>query len=400
VPLIPLVDARRIVFERCEQLPAVPVPLSDALGLVLAEPIIARESIPPWPNSAVDGFAVVASGVTAVPAELRIIGTLAAGGSFDAPVGAGEALRLMTGAPMPAGADAVVMVEDTSASGDTVTLNRVPKVGDGIRLAGSDVNDGDLVFPAGTVLGPAHLGVLASLGVYEPRVVRRARVAVLSTGDELVEGDAPLGPGQIRDSNRRSLIALLGQADVTAIDYGLIRDDEAALEAVLRRAAQECDAIVTSGGVSMGDFDVVKAVLGRIAEMQWMQVAIKPAKPFAFGLLDSVPVFGLPGNPVSSLVSFELFARPALRQMMGYTYIDRLTLAALALEPLGRHADGKTHFVRVIAAPDADGRLTVRSAGGQASHHLKAMADANALVILPDGDGAEAGAVVNCLLLT
>ena len=196
-----------------------------------------------------------------------------------------------------------------------------------MRRAGDDVHTGDLLFPAGTELRPAVVGVLASVGLASVRVVLRPRVGVLSTGDELVEDGAPLGPGQIRESNRTMLLGAVAQAGCMPIDLGLVRDDEAALEAVLADAAASCDAVVTSGGVSMGDFDIVKAVLGRLATMRWMQIAIRPAKPFAFGLLSGpdrpVPVFGLPGNPVSSLVSFELLARPALRQMMGHQQLER-----------------------------------------------------------------------------
>ena len=232
----------------------------------------------------------------------------------------------MTGAPLPPGADAVVMVEDTEVTEDgrRVRIDRPAVLGDAVRRAGDDVHKGDLLFPAGTELRPAVVGVLASVGLASVRVVSRPRVGVLSTGDELVEDGGPLGPGQIRESNRTMLLGAVGQAGCTPIDLGLVRDDEAALEAVLADAAVRCDAVVTSGGVSMGDFDIVKAVLGRLATMRWMQIAIRPAKPFAFGLLSGpdrpVPVFGLPGNPVSSLVSFELLARPALRQMMGHRH--------------------------------------------------------------------------------
>src|SRR5262245_41592758 len=229
----------------------------------------------------------------------------------------------MTGAPLPPGAEAVVMVEDTEAldGGHRVRIGRSVSVGDAVRHAGDDVHRGDLLFPAGTEIRPAVLGVLASVGIVSVPVVPRAQVGALSTGDELIEDGAPLAPGQIRESNRTMLLGALAQAGCVPIDLGLVRDDEDALEAALTEAATRCDAIVTSGGVSMGDFDIVKAVLDRLAAMRWMQIAIKPAKPFAFGLLAGpehpVPVFGLPGNPVSSLVSFELLARPALRQMMG-----------------------------------------------------------------------------------
>jgi molybdenum cofactor synthesis domain-containing protein len=222
---------------------------------------------------------------------------------------------------------------------------------------------------------------------------------VLSTGDELVDDGSSLAPGQIRESNRTMLVGAVTAAGCEAVDFGVVRDDEAQLEGVLRAAAAECDAIVTSGGVSMGDYDVVKAVLARVADMRWMQVAIKPAKPFAFGLLDGTPVFGLPGNPVSSLVSFELLARPALRQMMGHAVIDRPTIRGVADEPLRRGPDGKTHFTRVHGAFEPDGRFHVRSTGPQGSHQLAATAAANALAVLPDGPAVPAGSDVEVIVL-
>ena len=277
--------------------------------------------------------------------------------------------------------------------------------GDAVRAAGSDVREGDTVVTAGTMITPAIAGVLASINVRRPTVTRRPRVAVLSTGDELVDDGRPLEPGEIRESNKVMLFGLVGQAGVEAVDYGIVRDDEAVLESVLRRAADECDAIVTSGGVSMGDYDVVKAVLSRIADMTWMQIAIKPAKPFAFGLLGAgsrrVPVFGLPGNPVSSLVSFELLARPALRTMAGHpaASIDRPHVTAVADAPMRRSRDGKVHWQRVIASWAADGRVHVTPISAQGSHQLAASALANALAAVPDGDGVSSGGEVPVLLL-
>jgi molybdenum cofactor synthesis domain-containing protein len=234
---------------------------------------------------------------------------------------------------------------------------------------------------------------------------RRARVAVLATGDELVSDGSPLELGQIRESNLTMLRQLLADAGCAVEDLGVVRDDEALLEGVLRDAAQRCDAIVTSGGVSMGDFDVVKAVLSRIADMQWMQVAIKPAKPFAFGTLDGgadrhVPVFGLPGNPVSSIVSFEMFARPALRRMMGHERdLLRPVVRAVLDAPVRRKTDGKLHLVRVHGSFGPDGRLHVRDTGPQGSHQLASTAVANGLALVPDGMGLAAGDDVEVLLL-
>ena len=270
--------------------------------------------------------------------------------------------------------------------------------GNHVRPVGDDLHAGTRVFGVGTELTAGHLGMLCSLGLAEVEVFPRLRVGVISTGDELVDDGSPLQPGQIRDSNRRTLLALAQRADVTPVDLGLARDDPDTIEAALTGGIDTCDAIITSGGVSMGDFDYVKAVLNRIGDMRWMQVAIKPAKPLAFGTVGDVPVFGLPGNPVSSMVSFELFARPGLRSMMGHQEPVRPTVRATAAEDLPRRADGKTHFMRVLATP-ADGGIEVRSAGGQGSHMLGAMAKANALAVVHDGDGVRAGGPVDVLLL-
>ena len=400
--MIDLEDAQRTVLQACPPLAPVAVDLAAALGRVLADDVVAGEDVPPFANSAVDGYAVRAADVATAPAELLVVGELAAGAApFGRAVEAGEAVRIMTGAPLPLGADAVAMVEDSERlDGGRVRLSRALSPGTAVRGVGDDVHLGDRLFAAGTVVGPAVAGVLASVNARRPVVVPAARVAVLSTGDELVTDGSPLRPGQIRESNATMLAPLLAEAGCVVDHRGVVPDDESTLEAVLRDAAATCDAIVTSGGVSMGDYDVVKAVLGRIAEMQWMQVAIKPAKPFAFGELDGVPVFGLPGNPVSSLVSFELLARPALRRMMGHRHVARPSLVGVADTDLRRHPDGKVHFVRVTGAFADDGRYHVRPVGAQGSHQLAATALADALVVLPDGAGVPEGTDVAVLMLT
>jgi len=400
--MIPLSEAQAYVLSGCAPLDTATVPVDQALGLVTAEPILCNELIPPFDNTAVDGYAVIATDTYAAPTELAVIGSIAAGEAPLVPLRPGAAIRIMTGAPLPEGADAVVMVEDTdtSADGDYVRVKVRVEANAAVRRAGEDMQPGQQVFDAGTLLQPGHLGVLATLGIESIATHRRPLVGVISTGDELVEGPQSLQPGQIRDSNRRTLLSMVEQTGCTPIDLGLIRDDEAAVEAALRAGAERCDAIITSGGVSMGDFDYVKMVLSRIADMRWMQIAIKPAKPMAFGTLDGTPIFGLPGNPVSSMVSYELLARPGLRTMMGITgdAVNRPRLRATAEAPLPRRPDGKTHFARVNLRW-VDGLPVIRSAGGQGSHQLSAMAGADALAALPDGAGLEEGETADVLIL-
>jgi len=388
------------VLDRCPGPVVSEVPLAEARGLVTAAPAVATEAVPPFANTAMDGFAVRAADTAFPPVDLAIVGTLPAGVAPDIEVGVGEAIRIMTGAPIPQGADAVVEVERTSVSddGSVVTVDVEVPVGNHIRSAGEDLRPGDEVVGAGTTLGPGHLGVLASIGVERVVVFRRLRVGVLSTGDELVDGSAPLMAGQIRDANRPALLGLLDEMGVVPVDLGRVADDKAALAGALLGGVAGCDAVLTSGGVSMGDFDYVKVVLDRIGEMRWMQVAIRPAKPLAFGLVDGVPVFGLPGNPVSSMVSFELFARPALRAMSGHRSLERPRVEAVVVGELRRRVDGKVHFGRVVVEY-RDGRYLAWSAGGQGSHQLAAMATATGLAILPDGDGMSDGDEVEVILL-
>ena len=398
--MIPLAEAQQVVIDRCAPLPTVELPLVDALGHVTAAAVTAAEAVPAFDNTAMDGYAVRAGDTAAAPATLDVVGTLAAGRAPDVDVGPGEAVRIMTGAPIPPGADAVIMVERTRAldgGGQVVAEVSVP-VGNHIRRAGEDLEVGRVVFEPGEVLQPAHVGVLAGLGIHALNVVRRPRVGVISTGDELVDGPEPLALGQVRDSNRYSLLSLVCEAGLEGVDLGLVRDDPEVIRSTIAHGAATCDAVLTSGGVSMGDYDCVKVVLDEMGEMSWMQVAIKPAKPFAFGLVGGTPVFGLPGNTVSSMVSFELLARPALRRMMGHTQLHRPRVQATATAPLQRHPDGKIHFARVVWSY-RQGRYEVRSAGGQGSHQLSALAAANGLAVLPDGHGAAVGEVVELIRL-
>lgn len=416
--LIPIGQAQELVLARCGVNQARALDLRDAGGTICAEPVVAPEDVPPFANSAVDGYAVLAADVSGVdaehPVDLVVVGETAAGSGPAPKISIGQAVRIMTGAPIPPGADAVVMVEETSIVGprtdfrghQQVRIRASVKPGSAIRSAGDDVKRGDVVFNAGTLITPVVAGVLSAVNCTQPKVHPRLRVGVLSTGDELIDDGSPLLPGQIRESNRIMLCGLVEQAGAMAVDYGIVRDDEAALESILRLAAVECDAIITSGGVSMGDYDVVKAVLSRIADMHWMQIAIKPAKPFAFGELlrrdgTPVPIFGLPGNPVSSMVSFELLARPALRKMAGHpeSTWHRPTISAMADAPLERSQDGKVHYQRVVGHFAADGRLHVSSVRAQGSHQLAASSLANGLAVLPDGKGVSVGQDVAVILL-
>jgi molybdenum cofactor synthesis domain-containing protein len=400
--VISLVDAQRAVIDACPPLAPVETAITEAVGLVLADDVAAGEDVPPFANSAVDGYAVVAADTSASPAEVEVVGELAAGvAPPSTPLARGQAIRIMTGAPLPPGADAVVMVEDSEPLDRArVRFSAAVSPGTSVRSAGDDVRRGEVVFRAGTVVTPAVLGVLASINARTLRTHPRVRVAVMSTGDELVTDGSPLAPGQIRETNQTMLGPLLAAAGCAVRAYGVVPDDETTLERTLREAAGSADAIVTSGGVSMGDYDVVKAVLGRIAEMRWMQIAIKPAKPFAFGTIDGVPVFGLPGNPVSSLVSYEMLARPALRWMMGHLEPFRSAIPAVADGGLRRRPDGKVHLVRVVAEFADDGRLHVQPVSAQGSHQLAATALANALAVVDDGDGIAPGGDVPTILLT
>jgi molybdenum cofactor synthesis domain-containing protein len=422
--VIPITEARAHVLSHCPPKSTRSVPCREAVGTVLGAPVSAAENVPPFANSAVDGYAVVAASVAsasdASPVHLPVVDEVAAGAYTDRVLLRGEAIRIMTGAPVPAGADAIVMVEDTERldGGARVAIRRSVEAGVAVRTVGDDVRVGAPLYSAGTLVTPAVAGVLASVNAALVEVVPNVVVGVLSTGDELIDDGSPLQPGQIRESNRTMLLGLVREAGCKAIDFGIVRDDEDLLEAVLRDAASRCDAIVTSGGVSMGDYDVVKSVLSRIADMRWMQIAIKPAKPFAFGLLESpaldaddtttdatdpprrVPVFGLPGNPVSSLVSFELLARPALRRMAGHPNPDRPTVQAVSDDGLARRPDGKIHYQRVFATFGDDGRVHIRSVGAQGSHQLAATSLANAIAEVPDGAGVPAGGSVRTILLS
>lgn len=382
----PLEEAQREVLAALPTLPTRRASLRDALGLVLAEDVVSPHDVPPFTNSAMDGFAVRSGDVASAMAELEVLEDVPAGHVAARAVQPGTAIRIMTGAPLPEGADTIVKVEDTEeVPGSRRVRIRVPVPAEtAVRPAGGDVPAGTVVFRAGTRLGPAHIGVLATLGITSPMVRRRARVAYLSTGDEVQPPSVPeLRPGWIRDSNRPLLEAMLVELGVEPVDVGIVPDDPEMLRSALRRAAAEADAVITSGGVSMGDYDLVKQVLQGLGTVDLWRVAMQPAKPFAFGMVDGRPLFGLPGNPVSVMVAFEQFARPGLLKMCRASRLFRPRVVAEAGE--GFTTDpAKTVFLRVRVEAE-DGRWRVFAAGGQSSNVLSAAAAADAFAVVPRG---------------
>lgn len=382
--MIPLEEAQAAVLGSIRRLGPETVELADAAHRVVAEDVVARENIPPFANSAMDGYAVQGPDVAKPGALLRVIGEVSAGHAGDYQIEPGSAVKIMTGAPMPPGADTVVRVEDTERLDDVVKVVVSVPAGKSVRAAGSDIPVGTPVFVRGTRLQATHLGVLATIGSIRPSVSRRPRVALLSTGDELASASAAvLRPGQIRDSNRVLLRALLSEV-ATVLDQGIIRDNPVDLHAAFARAAAESDVVVSSGGVSMGDYDHVRDVLDDLGEVDFWRVAIKPAKPFAYGTLAGVPFFGLPGNPVSAAVAFEQLVRPALLAMQSATKLFRPRVRALAGEKITSDAD-RLEFLRVSLRLDARDRLIARSSGGQGSHVLSGLAAADGFGLIPVG---------------
>jgi molybdopterin molybdotransferase len=390
----PLPEAQREVLSAVRPLPPVEVPLESALGLVPAEPILCPHDVPPFTNSAMDGFAVRAADTVGAPVVLEVLEDVPAGAVPTVAVGSGQAVRIMTGAPMPEGADAVVMVELTSGSGDRVEICEEVPPGAAVRPAGGDLAAGEMVVDMGVRLGPAHLGLLASIGVTRPVVRRRPVVAILSTGDEVLPMEtASLPPGAIRDANRPMLRARAAGLGAEVADFGIVPDDPTGLRSVLEEAAASSDAVVTSGGVSMGDYDLVKQVLTGMGSVEFWRVAMQPGKPFAFGRVGETPLFGLPGNPVSVTVAFEQFVRPALLHRMGARFLFRPRAKGILTEPVETDPE-RTVFLRVSVDVSHRGRL-VSLSGGQASNVLSALAGADAFAVVPVGTaGLPAGAEV------
>ena len=371
------------VLARIEPLAPTEVGLLDALGGVLTEDATADRDVPPFRNSAMDGYAVRGADVTRDGVSLRVVGAVAAGSLPERAVETGEAMRIMTGAPMPEGADTVVRVEDTDNGASVVTIIKATPKGIAVRQAGEDLRRGEIVLARGTVLRHPEIGVLASIGRAKVNVVRRPNVAVLSTGDELVDIDEEPGPGKIRDANRYSLSAAVRATGCAAFELGIARDSADDLRHALGNAAFG-DLVVTSGGVSVGDHDHVKPVVDAMGQMDFWSIALRPGRPLAFGELrtkrGAVPIFGLPGNPVSALLTFELFVRPALLKMSGRTKLHRPRVQARLLDRVDKPV-GLRMFARGIYDAAAG---TVRSTGPQGSGILRSMSLANALIDLPE----------------
>jgi len=361
------------------------LPLTRALARVLSDDFAAPFDVPPADNSAVDGYAV---GSADIPArgtrDLVVIGDLAAGFVFEGKLGAGQALRIMTGAPMPAGADSVYPQEVVQREGDRLQIGPLD-TGANVRLAGEDVRMGEVVVGAGTVLRPQEIGLMASLGAWQVAVRRRPRVALLSTGDEVAEPGTPRRLGQIYDANRFTLRGSIEQCGGEVIDLGIVPDVRDTLRASLADAARAADVVVTSGGVSVGVYDLVKDVLEELGAIDFWQVAMQPGRPFAVGRIDDALFFGLPGNPVASLLSFMLFVRPALYKLSGRRRLFPETWQARALEPM-RKRTGRTEYKRGILA-FRDGDWEVCTTGPQGSGILSSMVAGNCFVVLEEARG-------------
>lgn len=381
-------EARQIIFENVRPLTTQIVPHGDVWGQTLARDIVSDIELPPFDNSAMDGYAVRSADVQAAsepsPVTLRVVQTIAAGDFSCHEITPGACAKIMTGAPIPPGADAVVMREETREGGDSVAILAAARLGQSIRRAGSDVRHGETVLRAGTVIRAAEWGMLASLNQANVEVFPRPRVTVLTTGDELKPPGEALAPGQIRDSNSFTLSALAQSvgAEVACLHVG---DDPRKFEKALRAAASRSDVVVTSGGVSMGDFDPVRDVLLASAKVHFWKIAMKPGKPVMFASLESrkrlVPVFGLPGNPVSVMVAFEQFVRPALLKMLGRRALRRVEVMAKLDAALTSPAD-KVEFVRALVSQDGE-NWKASVTGDQGSGRLSTMTRANALLVVP-----------------
>jgi len=388
-------EALTAILAEIDVLPAETVPLLDGLDRILAEPIMAQDNLPPFANSAMDGYAVRAADLAgasrAAPVRLKVTGDIAAGTAPVQAVTSGTAMRIMTGAPLPPGADAIVPVEHSNEAWrdpqrsllSQVEIHQAPKPGDYVRPEGEDIQAGSLILAAGHLLRPQEISILAALGVAQLAVIRRPRVAVLSTGDELLPIDQPLQPGKIRNSNSYAQAAQLLAMGAMPVPLGIARDTEGDVRACLQAGLDAgVDLFVSSAGVSVGAYDVVKTVLADGGEIGFWRVRMRPGKPLAFGRYQGVPYLGLPGNPVSAMLSFERFARPAVRKMAGHTRLDRPEVTAVVQEEIV--SDGRESYIRAVVSREGQ-QYTARLAGAQGSNIISSLVRANALLIVPEG---------------
>ena len=389
-------EALEQILSRVNTLPTERVPILSALGRALAESVVSSREIPPWPNSSMDGYAVRAADTRSAPARLAVVGTIAAGSMPSRAVGAGEAMRIFTGAPLPEGADAVVPQEDTETTDGHVTLKTAVARGAYVRPRGEDVSVGDAVLEPGVPIGAAEIGLLATLGRSQVLVHRRPRVAILSTGNELAELGREPGPGQIPNTNSYSLFAQVLEAGGEPMNLGIASDRLDSIEERLGWGGA-ADVLLSSAGVSVGDLDLVKSALTRAgAELHLWQVSMRPGKPITFGSLAGRPVFGLPGNPVSAMVTFELFVRPALRRMGGYHAIHRLRIRARALAPIA-NPGVRRGYLRVTLERDGEG-WGARLTGDQGSAILTSMVHADGLAVIGGDTTVDPGRDVEVIL--
>jgi molybdopterin molybdotransferase len=392
---VTVTDALTAVLHSVSPLPAETVPLADALNRVLAEPVVARDSLPPFANSAMDGYAVRATDVAQAgqtnPVRLRVVADIAAGVVADVALTPGTAARIMTGAPVPPGADAIVPVEGTDEPyraaerplPEQITIYRSVQPGDYVRHIGEDIEAGQTVLPTGHRLRPQEIGVLASLGVAQVPVVRLPRVGILSTGDELIPVEEALTPGKIRNSNSYTQTAQVRALGAIPVPLGVARDTADDVRARLQAGLDaRVDLFISSAGVSVGAYDVVKAVLEEGGNVGFWKVRMRPGKPLAHGTYQGVVYLGLPGNPVSALVSFERFARPAILKMAGHTQLERPQVTAVVRDEI--HSDGRESYIRAVVERGPAGYVATTT-GSQGSHIMTSLVKANALLIVPEG---------------
>ena len=400
--LLPVDEARTRVLDRIRPLSPLRLPLSEAYGCVVAEDVVAEGDLPEFASSAMDGFAGRASDVVGAgpsrPIELKIVGRALSGHRPEGTVGAGEAIRIATGAPIPAGADCVVPVENAIEDGEEIVrLVQGPSAGTHVRPRGEDVREGDVLVPAGKRLGAPELGLLANAGHPAPLVHPRPRVIVVSTGDELIAPTETPSFGQVRDSNAYTIFGALREAGAMPVLAGIVRDDVDSLRELVFSYEIQADAFVSSGGVSVGERDVVKAAFFRRGEIDFYKVAMQPGMPQGFGQIEGKPFFGLPGNPVSVFVSLEVFVRPAILKMMGRRQLFRPEVSA-SLTTEVRGPRGKLQFARVEVHRDGAG-WSATPTGGRGSNLMSTVARANGLAMIPEGtESAPAGSSVRVLL--